>query len=171
MHKLPKLVQNLVFSMSGGRGCESGDGNSRDSYVGRGVAANATPRQVRGEIKPAKTDGNYRAALRGASTQHRARQEAVKRELAGGQVKTDPGKDRLLETRSHPRVTRQSSVVIGVWASVHLRTFLSSRYDSRGNCDVAAVGKSDAFYKMSVQFAFIALQFTRSEATICFNLL
>jgi hypothetical protein len=108
---LPKLVKKLVFSMSGGRRCESGDGNSRDTYVGRGVAANATPRQVRDEIKPAKNDGNYRAALRGASTQHRARQEAVGRELVGGRIKTDPSKGRLLETRSHPRVTRQSSVL------------------------------------------------------------
>jgi len=111
------------------------------------VATNAAPRQVCGEIKPAKTDGNYRAALRGASTQHRARQEAVARELAGGRVKTDPGKGRLLETRSHPRVTRQSSVVIGVWASVRLRTFLSRGHDSRGDCDAATVGKSDAFHK------------------------
>jgi len=36
--------------------------------------------------------------------------------------------------RSHARVTGQSSVVIGVWASVRLRTLLSSRHDSRGNC-------------------------------------
>ena len=49
--------------------------------------------------------------------------------------------------RSHARVTPQSSVVIGVWASVRLRTFLSSRHDLRGNCDAAIVGKSDAFHK------------------------
>jgi type IV secretory pathway VirD2 relaxase len=65
----------------------------------QGVAANATPRQVRGEIKPPKTDGIYRAALRGASTHHRERADAVARELAGGQVKSEPGKNRLLETR------------------------------------------------------------------------
>jgi type IV secretory pathway VirD2 relaxase len=65
----------------------------------QGVAANATPRQVRGEIKPPKTDGIYRAALRGASTRHRERAEAAARELAGGQIKTEPGKDQLLETR------------------------------------------------------------------------
>jgi hypothetical protein len=64
-----------------------------------GIAANATDRQVRGEIKPPKTDGIYRAALRGASTHHRERTEAVARELAGGQVRTEPGKNRLLETR------------------------------------------------------------------------
>src|SRR2546423_473234 len=65
----------------------------------QGVAANATPRQVRGEIKPPKTDGIYRAASRGGSTHHRERAEAVARELAGGQIKTEPGKNRLLETR------------------------------------------------------------------------
>jgi relaxase-like protein len=64
-----------------------------------GVAANATPRQVRGQIKPPKADGIYRAALRGASTHHRDRAEAIARELAAGQVKTEPGKNRLLQTR------------------------------------------------------------------------
>lgn len=64
-----------------------------------GVAANATPRQVRGQVKPSKTDGIYRAALRGASTHQRERAEAVARELAAGQVKTEPGKNRLLQTR------------------------------------------------------------------------
>lgn len=65
----------------------------------QGVAANATPRQVRGQIKPAKTDGIYRAALRGASTHHREQAERVARELAAGRAKTEPGKNRLLETR------------------------------------------------------------------------
>ena len=66
---------------------------------GQGVAANATPRQVRGEVKSPKTDAVYRAALRGASTQQHEREEVVARELAGGQVKTEPSKSRLLETR------------------------------------------------------------------------
>jgi hypothetical protein len=65
----------------------------------QGVAANATPRQVRGQIKPPKTDGIYRAALRGASTHYEERADAVARELAAGQVKTEPGKIRLLQTR------------------------------------------------------------------------
>ncbi|MGP8035559.1 MAG: relaxase/mobilization nuclease domain-containing protein [Steroidobacteraceae bacterium] len=66
-----------------------------------GVAANATPRQVRGQTKPPKADGIYRAALRGVSTQHQERQEEVARELAAaaGQVTTEPGKNRLLKTR------------------------------------------------------------------------
>jgi hypothetical protein len=64
-----------------------------------GIAANATPRQVRGQIKPPKADGIHRAALRGASTHYRERAEAVARELTAGHVKTEPGKNRLLETR------------------------------------------------------------------------
>jgi hypothetical protein len=65
----------------------------------QGVAANATPRQVRGEMKPPKTDGIYRAVLRGDSTHQRAREEAVAREFAGGKLKTEAAKNRLLETR------------------------------------------------------------------------
>jgi Plasmid recombination enzyme len=65
----------------------------------QGVAANATDRQVRGEVKPQKTDGIHRAALRGASTHWRGRAEAVARELRTGELKTEPGKDRLLATR------------------------------------------------------------------------
>ncbi len=42
-----------------------------------GVAANATPRFVRGETRPRKSDGIYRAARRGASTHMRDRVEAV----------------------------------------------------------------------------------------------
>jgi len=57
-----------------------------------GVAANATPRQVRGQIRPPKTDGIYRAALRGTSTHHWDRAEAVARELVADQVKTEPGR-------------------------------------------------------------------------------
>jgi hypothetical protein len=65
----------------------------------QGIAANATERAVRGESKPQKTDGIHRAALRGASTHWRGRTEAVARELRTGELKTGPGKDRLLATR------------------------------------------------------------------------
>jgi hypothetical protein len=65
----------------------------------QGVAANATERFVRGENKPRKSDGIYRAALRGASTHWRQRAQAVARELAKGGLKTGPGEVRLLETR------------------------------------------------------------------------
>jgi hypothetical protein len=65
----------------------------------QGVEANATERAVRGETKPQKTDGIYRAARRGASTHWRRRAQAVAHELAGGGLSTEPGRARLLETR------------------------------------------------------------------------
>jgi type IV secretory pathway VirD2 relaxase len=65
----------------------------------QGVAANATERAARGETRPQKTDGIYRAALRGVSSHWRERAEAAARELGGGGVRTEPGKNRLLATR------------------------------------------------------------------------
>jgi hypothetical protein len=64
-----------------------------------GVSANATQRYVRGETKPRKWDGNYRASLRGESTHMRDRAEAVGRELAKGGFRVEPGKSRLMRTR------------------------------------------------------------------------
>ena len=65
----------------------------------QGVAANATDRRVRGEVKPQKTDGIHRAAMRGASTHWRQRTMAVAREHNRRGVESEPGKARLLETR------------------------------------------------------------------------
>jgi hypothetical protein len=65
----------------------------------QGVAANATDRRVRGEVKPQKTDGIHRAAMRGASTHWRQRTAAVARELHRRDVEPEPGKVRLGETR------------------------------------------------------------------------
>jgi Relaxase/Mobilisation nuclease domain len=65
----------------------------------QGVAANATERAVRGVTQPRKTDGIYRAGLRGVSTHWRRRAEAVARELASGAAKVEPARARLLETR------------------------------------------------------------------------
>jgi len=64
-----------------------------------GIAANATERSVRGEILVHKTDGVYRAMLRGDSSQVRARAEAVGKELLTGSVRIEPGKLALTETR------------------------------------------------------------------------
>lgn len=69
----------------------------------QGIAANATPRYVRGETKPQKSDGIYRAALRGQSSHMRGRGEMVARELAKGGLRTEPGKVKLLETRNEAR--------------------------------------------------------------------
>jgi hypothetical protein len=64
-----------------------------------GVAANATPRYVRGETNLRKPDGIYRASLRGESTYMRERAEVVAQELAKGKLQIEPGKASLVSTR------------------------------------------------------------------------
>jgi hypothetical protein len=64
-----------------------------------GVAANATPRHVRGETRSRKSDGIYRAMLRGESTHFRKRAEAVAGELVRGKLQVESGKSKLLRTR------------------------------------------------------------------------
>ena len=64
-----------------------------------GVAANATPQRVRGETKPRKTDGIYRAARRGESTHMRERVLAAAAALGRADRQPDPGKARLERTR------------------------------------------------------------------------
>ncbi len=63
------------------------------------IAANATARAVRGETRTHKTDGIYRATLRGDSTHTRAHAESVAAELLKGHLRVEPGKSKLLETR------------------------------------------------------------------------
>jgi hypothetical protein len=65
----------------------------------QGVAANATDRQARGEVRPRKTDGIHRAAMRGASTHWRQRTATVARDLNRRDVELESGKARLLKTR------------------------------------------------------------------------
>jgi hypothetical protein len=64
-----------------------------------GVAANATERAVRGETRKARTDGIYRASLRGDSTYVRGQAEAVAAELLKGGMLRESGKKTLIETR------------------------------------------------------------------------
>jgi hypothetical protein len=64
-----------------------------------GVAANATPRFVRGETCPRKSNGIYRAARRGASTHMRNRVEVVGSALREADRSGDPAKLRVRETR------------------------------------------------------------------------
>jgi hypothetical protein len=66
-----------------------------------GVEVNATERAVRGEMRKAKKDGIYRASLRGDSTYVRAQAEAVAAELLKGNIRVEPGKRTLAETRRH----------------------------------------------------------------------
>jgi type IV secretory pathway VirD2 relaxase len=68
-----------------------------------GVTANATPRYVRGETRPRKSDGIYRAMSRGESTHFRKRVEAVHGELVKGKLQVESGKAKLLHTREEVR--------------------------------------------------------------------
>jgi hypothetical protein len=68
-----------------------------------GVAANATPRHVRGETRLRKSDGIYRAMSRGESTHFRKRVEAVHGELVKRKLQVEPGKAKLLRTREEVR--------------------------------------------------------------------
>jgi hypothetical protein len=54
---------------------------------------------VRGQDHKAKKDGIYRADLRGDSTYVRAQAEAVASELLRGDIQTDRGERKLVETR------------------------------------------------------------------------
>jgi len=68
-----------------------------------GVAANATPRHVRGETRPRKPDGIYRTMSRGESTHFRQRVEAVHAELVKGKLQVESGRAKLLRTREEVR--------------------------------------------------------------------
>ena len=65
----------------------------------QGIEANATERAVRGEIRTQKTDGIYRATLRGDSTHTRARTESVASDLLNGDLQVERGKSTLIGTR------------------------------------------------------------------------
>ena len=68
-----------------------------------GIPANATQRYVRGETIPRKSDGIYRASLRGESTHMRERAEAAARDVLRRDRPVQPGKAKLLETRDNVR--------------------------------------------------------------------
>jgi len=64
-----------------------------------GVAANATERAVRGDIRTTKMDGIYRATLRGDSTPMRGRVEAVASGILNASERADDGRRELVATR------------------------------------------------------------------------
>jgi len=64
-----------------------------------GVAANATPTQLRGKPKEHMKDGIYRALKRGKSTFMRHKAEGVGSELLRGGLGPEAGKAKLLATR------------------------------------------------------------------------
>jgi len=65
----------------------------------QGIAANATPRSVRGETKRAAKDVFYRTQRRGHSYALREKLDGIVRELRATTPITDPARARLLETR------------------------------------------------------------------------
>ena len=65
-----------------------------------GVAANATPRVLRGVTTPRKPDAIHRAWMRGESTHVRLRAETVAKDLMSGSRRFEPAKTRLSATRS-----------------------------------------------------------------------
>ena len=74
-----------------------------------GIAANATERAVRGQIRSSFKDGIHRASLRGDSRYLRERIQRIAEEVRDGGIKPDPGKTKLLASRSD---------VIAGWQSV-----------------------------------------------------
>ena len=74
-----------------------------------GVPANATERAVRGRDQKSKKDGIYRASQRRDSTYLRAQAASIASDLMKGNVRLDPGKRRLIETRKN---------VVQGWAQV-----------------------------------------------------
>lgn len=65
----------------------------------QGIAANATPRAIRGQNRQAARDAAYRTRRRGSSSSLRARVESVAWELQKTGRIHDPARAKLLETR------------------------------------------------------------------------
>jgi type IV secretion system T-DNA border endonuclease VirD2 len=75
----------------------------------QGIAANATPRSVRGQTKRAARDVFYRTRRRGQSYALQEEIDVVKRELRATRTISDPARARLLETRK---------AVVAAWNAV-----------------------------------------------------
>jgi hypothetical protein len=75
----------------------------------QGIAANATPRSVRGQTKRAARDVFYRTRRRGQSYALQEEIDVVKRELSATRRISDPARARLLETRK---------AVVAAWNAV-----------------------------------------------------
>jgi Relaxase/Mobilisation nuclease domain len=89
----------------------------------QGVAANATERAVRGEIKSRKTDGIHRAMMRGDSFHHHNRLAAAAKPLENGVPADASGSERMVNTRK---------AVVAGWRAV------ATMLDSQGQRELAA---------------------------------
>jgi hypothetical protein len=65
----------------------------------QGIAANATERAVRGQVRAPVRDGIYRATLRGRSTHQQARLERIVQAARSGRAAPEPSAAKLQETR------------------------------------------------------------------------
>lgn len=88
----------------------------------QGVAANATPRTVRGQSKRADRDAAYRTRLRGSSYALRARVDSIAEELAATRTIHDPAHKTLAETRK---------AIIAGWEGV------AATLDAQGKIELA----------------------------------
>ena len=87
----------------------------------QGIAANATPRSVRGQTKRGAKDVFYRTRRHARSYALQEQIDVVKRELRATRTISDPARARLLETRK---------AVIDAWNTV------ASKLEAQGNVDL-----------------------------------
>lgn len=96
----------------------------------QGIAANATPRAVRGQGKKAVRDGAYRTRRRGRSQALRAQVVSIARELSQTGAVRDPAHAKLAETRK---------AVLAAWMGV------AKTLDAQG--EIVLAGEVRAFTK------------------------
>jgi MobA/VirD2-like, nuclease domain len=105
----------------------------------QGIAANATPRSVRGQTKRATQDAFYRTRRRGQSYALREKLDGVVRELSQAKAISDPARARLLKTREAvvagwnavaAKLESQGEIVLGGevrYFAMHLPPVLTDR--------------------------------------------
>jgi hypothetical protein len=105
----------------------------------QGIAANATPRSVRGQTKRAAKDAYYRTRQRGQSYALREELDGVVRELSQTKTISDPDRARLLKTREAvvagwnavaSKLEAQGEIVLGGevrYFAMHLPPVLTDR--------------------------------------------
>jgi hypothetical protein len=96
----------------------------------QGIAANATERAVRGEVRTQQRDGIYRATLRGDATYARAHTQVAEEQLLKGGFQVDLGKSKLIETRREiergwQAISNYLSETQQVGLAAQVRAFLS----------------------------------------------
>jgi hypothetical protein len=105
----------------------------------QGIAANATPRSVRGQTKRAAKDSFYRTQARGQSYALREKLDDIVHELSDTKPAHDPARAKLLETRKAiiqgwsavaDKLEAQGEIVLGGdvrYFAMHLPPVLTDR--------------------------------------------